>query len=582
LLRDKAVQIEKGDGRLNILGINCFSHDTSACLLKDGEVVAFAEEERFNREKHTKSFPDGAIEFCLKAGGIDIGDVDYVGFPFRPGLDFYRGFLHFLKYFPGSYKRFALQGLIDLNLVGKVSYFKRKYGYKNKVVFVGHHESHAASAFFASPFSKAAILSIDRGGDFLSTLLAFGEGTGLRVLRTIPNPHSLGEVYSAVTAYLGFKPNSDEGKVMGLAPYGRDTYLEDFRKLIRFEESGAFEVDLDFFPHHLVGRWFSDKFVRKFGEPREPESEIDARHEDIAAAVQKITEETALSLANDLYEMTKSKNLCIAGGVGLNSVMNARLLKETPFEEIFIQPAANDAGTALGCALYICHVLLGNERNYRMEQVCYGPEFSNREIEEALRRRNISFERLENPARRGAELLVKGKIVGWFQGKMEVGPRALGNRSILADPRFPGMKDILNHKVKHREGFRPFAPSVLEEDAEEYFGDYYPSPFMLLVLPFKKDKRSVVPAVTHVDGTGRVQTVSWKVNSLYWRLIAEFKKITGLPVILNTSFNVRGQPIARSPEDALDCFLSTQLDCLIMGNYLLEKGAEGCKEDGDS
>ncbi|MDI6821935.1 MAG: carbamoyltransferase [Actinomycetota bacterium] len=557
---------------MNILGINCFSHDTSACLLVDGEVIAFAEEERFNKEKHTRAFPYNAIDFCLSEGNTSINDLDYVGFPFKPGLDYWRGFIDFLKGIPLSSRRFAGQTYFDYSLIKKVVDFKKRYGYRNKILFVGHHEAHAASSFYVSPFDKAAILSIDRGGDYLSTLLARGEGNRTEVLKRIKNPHSLGSLYTVVTAYLGFKPNSDEGKVMGLAPYGRPTYLQNFREIVRLNEGGEFKIDLSYFTYHILGGYgVSPKFLKLFGQAREPESEIHERHEDIAWALQKVTEEAALHLANHLHSITGEKNLCVAGGVGLNSVMNAAFLRESPFEHIFIQPAANDAGTSLGCALYIWHMLLGRERNYAMEHAYYGPEFSNDEIERTLENHGVPYSYVENPAKAGAELVARGKIVGWFQGRMEVGPRALGNRSILADPRDPNMKDILNRKVKHRESFRPFAPSVLEEYAEDYFDDYYPSPFMLLVLPIKGDRKGMIPAVCHVDGTGRLQTVTGEENPLYWELINEFKKITGIPLVVNTSFNVRGQPIVMSPQDALECYLSTQLDCLIMGNYLLEK-----------
>lgn len=557
---------------MNILGINCFSHDTSACLLMDGEVVAFAEEERFNKEKHTRAFPDNAIDFCLREANTSINDLDYVGFPFKPGLDYWRGFIDFLKGIPFSSRRFAGQTYFDYSLIKKVIDFKKRYGYRNKILFVGHHEAHAASSFYVSPFDKAAILSIDRGGDYLSTLLARGEGNRIEVLKRIKNPHSLGSLYTVVTAYLGFKPNSDEGKVMGLAPYGRPTHLQNFREIVGLNEGGEFKIDLSYFTYHIIGGYgVSPKFLKLFGQAREPESEIHERHEDIAWALQKVTEEAALHLANHLHSITGEKNLCVAGGVGLNSVMNAAFLRESPFEHIFIQPAANDAGTSLGCALYIWHMLLGRERNYVMEHAYYGPEFSNDEIERTLENHGVPYSYVENPAKAGAELVARGKIVGWFQGRMEVGPRALGNRSILADPRDPNMKDILNRKVKHRESFRPFAPSVLEEYAEDYFDDYYPSPFMLLVLPIKGDRKGMIPAVCHVDGTGRLQTVTGKENPLYWKLINEFKKITSIPLVVNTSFNVRGQPIVMSPRDALECYLSTQLDCLIMGNYLLEK-----------
>lgn len=558
---------------MHILGINCFSHDTSACLLKEGEPIAFAEEERFIRKKHTKNFPGNAINYCLTQGGIDIDRVDCVVFPFRPGLDFVRGFRHFLRYFPRSYKRFAGQTWMDMNLKGKTVHFRREFRYRKKIYFVGHHEAHAASTFFLSPFDQAAILSIDRGGDYLSTLLAVGQGSTIENIKFIRNPHSVGEVYSAITSYLGFKPNNGEGKVMGLAPYGDSTYFDDFLKIISFNGDGDFKLNLDYFPHHYGKGWFSDKFVSKFGAPREPESEMEKRFENIAAAMQKMTEDTGIYLANYLHKSTKLDNLCIAGGVGLNSVMNAQILQKAPFENLFVQPACNDAGTSLGCALYVWHQILGSERNFRMEHAFYGPGFNNSEIEESLQQNQLGYKRVDNPAEVAARLIADQKIVGWFQGRMEMGPRALGGRSILADPRVLEMKDILNHKVKHREGFRPFAPSVLAEHGSEYFDNCVESPFMLKVLPVKEEKKDVIPAICHVDGTGRVQTVSKEQSPLYWELINEFKKITGVPVVLNTSFNVRGEPIVLSPQDAIKCFLSTQLDSLVIGNYLVDKSS---------
>lgn len=557
---------------MNILGINCFSHDTSASLLRDGKIIAFAEEERFSRKKHTTDFPDSAIKYCLKEGEIDINQVDYVGFPYKPWVDWKRGFSDFIRSFPFTFPRFAGQSWFDLKLSRKISNFKKASSLSGEIIRTGHHEAHAASCFFTSPFQEAAILSIDRGGDYLSTLLAQGKDNQINVIKTIGNPHSVGSLYTVVTKYLGFKPNNGEGKVMGLAPYGRPTYLEQFRKLIRFEDDGDFKIDLSYFTYHKKGGYgVSKKFINTFGPPRKPDSNIKPRHEDIAWVLQKVTEEAGIHLANYLYQKTQCKNLTIAGGVGLNSVMNAEILQNTPFEELFIQPASNDAGTSLGAALYIWHVILRNPRKYLMETAFYGPHFADTEIKQTLSHNKKVYQRVENPAQKAAELIAQGKIVGWFQGRMEAGPRALGNRSILADPRDPKMKDILNRKVKHREGFRPFAPSALEEKAAEYFDFYYPSPFMLKVLPIKKAKQKVIPAVSHVDGTGRIQTLNKNQNLKYWELIDHFEKITGVPVVLNTSFNIRGEPIVCTPQDALNCFYKTQLDALIIGDYLLEK-----------
>ena len=555
---------------MNILGINCFSHDTAAALLVDGEPVAFVEEERFNREKHTKAFPDSAIDFCLRTAGISMEDVDVVAFAHRAGVDYARGALDALKRMPLGAKRLAAQTYVDLNLWRKERAFLRRWGYRGRTVNVGHHDAHAASAYYASGFDDAAVLTLDRGGDFLSTTLGQGRGERLRTLAEVRNPHSLGEIYTAVTGWLGFHPNSDEGKVMGLAPYGRDRYVPTFRDLVRLTPDGLFTVDLSWFRYQVESGPLSQRFLERFGPPRVPESELTPRHEDVAFGVQTLVEEAALHIARALHQRTGSKNLALAGGVALNSVMNARLLAETPFEHIFIQPAAGDAGNALGATLHVWHRVLGRPRRWRMEHAFYGPEYTNADLKEVLAARKLPFREVADPAAEAADLLSRSRIVGWFQGKAEVGPRALGARSILADPRKAEMKDIVNAEVKHREGFRPFAPSVLDDRGAEYFDGYYTNPFMLLVLPIAQDKREVIPAVTHVDGTGRLQSVT-KVNQPYYRLIEEFERRTGVPVVLNTSFNLRGEPIVHRPEEALADYLNTGMDALFLGPYLLEK-----------
>jgi carbamoyltransferase len=561
---------------VHVLGINCFAHDTAAALLRDGELVAFVEEERFNREKHTKAFPDSAIEFCLREAGIGIRDVDVVAFAHRAGLDFRRGMRDLLRRLPRSAKAVAAQCYVDLNLVRKQQAFVRRWGYRGRMMNVGHHESHAASAFYASGFDEAAVLTLDRGGDWLSTTLAHGQGHDLRTLAEVRNPDSLGEVYTSLTWYLGFHPNADEGKVMGLAPYGRDRFVSDFRDLVHLTPDGLFKVNLAWFGYQTnpdPTHWLSDRFLERYGRPRAPESEITPHHEDLAYALQAVTEETGLHIATALHGVTGSKNLALAGGVALNSVMNSRLLHETPFEHIFIQPAAGDAGNALGAALYTWHQVFGNPRAWRMEHAFYGPERPLSEMKEALAHRGLSFREVNDPAREAARLLADSKIVGWFQGRAEVGPRALGARSILADPRRAEMKDVVNAQVKHREGFRPFAPAVLHESGAEYFDAYYPNPFMLLVLPVRHDKRDVIPAVTHVDGTGRMQTVTREGNAAFRAVIDAFRARTGVPVVLNTSYNLRGEPMVNTPEQAVADYLSTGMDALVLGPYLLEKTA---------
>ncbi|HJP64748.1 MAG TPA: carbamoyltransferase N-terminal domain-containing protein, partial [Actinomycetota bacterium] len=439
---------------MNILGINCFSHDTAAALLQDGTPVAFIEEERFNRDKHTKAFPDAAIEFCLRTAGISIEDVDVVAFPHKAGVDYTRGAWDALKRGPLGAKRLAAQTYVDANLKRKELGFARRWGYRGRTVNVGHHEAHAASAYFAGPFDEAAVLTLDRGGDFLSTTLGHGKGNALRTLREVRNPDSLGEIYTAVTWWLGFHPNADEGKVMGLAPYGTDRYVPTFRDLINLTPDGLFTVNLSWFRYHLEGSvpW-SKRFVERFGPPRVPESALTRHFEDVAFGVQALTEEAALHLARALHAITGSPNLCLAGGVALNSVMNARLLAETPFEHIFIQPAAGDAGNALGAALHVWHRELGRPRGWRMDHAFFGPEYADSDLKQALADRQLPFQEVADPAVAAADLLSRSKIVGWFQGRAEVGPRALGARSILADPRRADMKDIVNEQVKHREGF---------------------------------------------------------------------------------------------------------------------------------
>jgi carbamoyltransferase len=554
---------------VHVLGINCFSHDTSACLLRDGRIVAFVEEERFNRERHTKRFPDTAIAFCLEQGGVRVNDLDVVAFAHRPGLDFARGALDALR--RGSPKRMAVQAYFDANLARKELGFRRRRGYRGRVVHVGHHDAHAAAAFYGSPFDEAAVLTLDRGGDFLSTTLQHGRGSSLRELAAVRNPDSLGEVYTALTWYLGFAPNADEGKVMGLAPYGQDKLVGELSDMVRHTPDGLFQVNLGHFAYQREGGWLSRRFIGRYGPPRVPESELTEQHENLAYAVQDLLEEAALHVARSLRQRTGSPNLCLGGGVALNSVMNTRLLQEAGFEEIFVQPAASDAGNALGAAQWVWHQQLGRPRERPMEHAFWGPQFGASACEQALARRGLRAEQVANAPAEAARLLAEGQVVGWFQGRAEVGPRALGARSILADPRRAGMKDVVNARVKRREAFRPFAPSVLHERGPAWFGRYYPNPFMLLVLPVLPERRERIPAVTHVDGSARLQTVTEDVNRLFHRLIAEFERRTGVPVVLNTSFNLRGEPIVLRPDEAIHDFLSSDMDALFLGDLLVRK-----------
>ncbi|HET7487251.1 MAG TPA: carbamoyltransferase C-terminal domain-containing protein [Acidimicrobiales bacterium] len=552
-----------------VLGINCFSHDTSACLLVDGAVVAIGEQERFDRDQHTKHFPHAAIAYCLQQAGLGIDQVEAVAFAHHAVLDFARGAADAVARL--APKRLAAQGYTDARLLLRERSFRRTWGYRGKVFHVGHHQAHAASAFFSSPYDRAAVLTLDRGGDFLSTTMAVGEGNRLRQIGAVRNPHSLGEVYTAFTWLLGFRPNADEGKLMGLAPYGRDTLAKDLRDLIHLQPDGRFKVNLRWFGYQREGRPFSKEGMARFGPPREPESEFTDRQKDLAYAAQDLVEEAGLHVARALRQATGMERLCLAGGVALNSVMNGRILAEAGFEELYVQPAASDAGNALGAASWVWHHELGHARSWAMDHAFWGPAWTERDCAAALSGRGLEVRKVTSPEAEAAERLAAGRIVGWFQGRAEIGPRALGARSILADPRRAEMRDVVNARVKRREGFRPFAPSVLHERGGEYFERYAYNPFMLLVLPVRPDKRDVIPAVTHVDGTGRMQSVTAGFNAPYHRLISEFERRTGVPVVLNTSFNLRGEPMVNRPEEAVDDFLNSEMDALFLGDLLAEK-----------
>lgn len=555
-----------------VLGLNCFSHDTSACLMVDGAVVAIGEQERFDRDQHTKHFPHAAIGYCLQQAGLGIDQLDGVAFAHHPAVDFARGAADAVL--RASPKRLAAQAYTDARLVLKERSFRRTWGYRGKVFHVGHHQAHAASAFFSSPYDRAAVLTLDRGGDFLSTTMAVGEGNRLNELAAVRNPHSLGEIYTAFTWLLGFRPNADEGKLMGLAPYGRDVLAKDIRDLVQFQADGRFKVNLRWFRYQREsGVPFSKAGLARFGPPRVPESEITERHQDLAYAAQDLVEEAGLHVARALYQATGMERLCLAGGVALNSVMNGRVLAESGFEEMYVQPAASDAGNALGAAAWVWHMEMGQPRSWSMDHAFWGPSWTERECASALSARGLDIRTVADPAAQAAERIAAGKVVGWFQGRSEIGPRALGARSILADPRRAEMRDVVNARIKRREGFRPFAPSVLHEHGAEYFERYSHNPFMLLVLPVRPDKRDVIPAVTHVDGTGRMQSVSESFNPAYHRLISEFHRRTGVPVVLNTSFNLRGEPMVNRPEEAVEDFLKSEMDALFLGDLMAEKPA---------
>ncbi|MCE5252281.1 carbamoyl transferase [bacterium] len=566
---------------MNILGFNYLGHDASASLLCNGKLVAAIEEERFTRnKKHYGGFPFRSISFCLKKAGIDANQINIFSFYIKPeDLMNYTAWKFVLSpwYSIRNKILFASRALLYYNALTMRSRLKKHFPYLKKGInlsFVRHHDAHMASAFFVSPFTEADIISIDGIGEWETTVIGQGKDNMITRIQSHCFPDSIGYLYSAITRFLGFRVNNDEYKVMGLASYGDpEKYKKLFEKIVYFKEHGIYRINPQYIA--LSHKWgnISKHFIHESGLlPRKPESDISQDHKDIAASLQSITEKVGIHIAQDLQKRTKSKKLCLSGGVALNCVMNAKILENTSYDDIYIQPASYDASCSLGCALWINHINYKQPRNYEMNHVYYGYEADDQEILSTLKKyENITFRKCENIARDTAAEMAKQRIIGWYQGKMEWGPRALGNRSILADPRQRKMMDIINDRIKHREDFRPFAPSCKIENYREYFNFPVPSPFMLLICNVKEEKRSVIPAVTHVDGTARFHTVEKKHNPLYWELIHEFEKLTGVPVVLNTSFNVRGETIVMTPEDAINCFLGTGIDALAIGNYFVEK-----------
>jgi len=572
-----------------ILGISCYYHDAAAALMKDGKIVAAAQEERFTRKKHDAGFPANAIKFCLAHEGITAKQLNHVGFYDKPLVKFDRILETFISVAPKGVMFFMAAMPIWLRQKLWIKdLIKKEMEYDGEIIFTEHHQSHAASAFFASPFEDAAILTVDGVGEWTTTSYGYGSGNKITLTHEIKFPHSLGLLYSAFTQYLGFKVNRGEYKVMGLAPYGKPIYYDlIMENMIDLKGDGSFKLNMDYFAYTYDQQMINDKFVELFGyPPREQESKIEQHYRDIAMSIQRVTEEAMLKMVNHLYEETRQKNLCMAGGVALNSVANGRIIRETPFENVFIQPAAGDAGGAVGVAAYIRFNILDNKRDVLqksnpnttgpgkdlMQNTYLGPEYSKEEIKRFLDKKGVVYEVFEREEilERTAEIIADKRVVGWFQGRMEWGPRALGNRSILADPRDREMQDIVNLKIKFRESFRPFAPTVLLDKAPEYFELDRQSPYMLLVTLVRENKR-VIPAVTHVDGSARVQTIAREDNPLYYDLIEEFYKLTGIPVIINTSFNVRDEPIVCTPEDAYTCFMRTKMDNLVMGDFIMRK-----------
>ncbi len=557
-----------------ILGISCYYHDAAACLLKDGHVVAAAQEERFTRVRHDQEFPTQAVKYCLREAGITIDQVDYVGFYDKPLIKFERILYTYLATFPRSFPSFLKA--IPLWLRKKLwipQTIKKELGYEGDVLMIEHHMSHAASSFLVSEFEESAILTVDGVGEWATSTIGYGKGTDIELKKEIRFPHSLGLLYSAFTYYLGFKVNSAEYKVMGLAPYGEPKYVDQVKQVIEIDDDGSFKMNMKYFSFDYGLKMTNKKFAAVFGQPRrEPESKLEQFHMDIAASVQKVTEEIVLKMAKTAHEMTGSKNLCMAGGVALNCVANGRVIRESPFENLFIQPAAGDAGGAVGVATYIHHTVLGNPREFVWEHAYFGPEFSTDEIRNYLDANEIKYHEMsvDEVIDKTADAIVDQKVIGWFQGRMEFGPRALGSRSIIADARNPENKDVVNMKIKFRESFRPFAPSVLEERISDIFEIDRPSPYMLLVAQVREDQRTL-PSITHVDGSARIQSVNRKSNERYYDLIKRFEEKTSCPVIINTSFNVRGEPIVCTPHDGYMCFMRTNMDVLVMDRFMMFK-----------
>jgi carbamoyltransferase len=560
---------------MNILGISCYYHDAAAALIKDGTLIAAAHEERFTRKRHDPDMPVNAVTYCLKEGGITIDQVDYIGFYDKPLTKFDRILQTYFATWPRSYASFIKAMPVWLNEKMWVPQtIKNTLGYKGEILFADHHMSHAASSFLVSPFKEAAILTLDGVGEWDTTTYGVGRGNDIQLLKTIHFPHSLGLFYSAFTYYIGFKVNSAEYKVMGLAPYGKPIYADLIREhLIDIKDDGSFRLNMKYFIYDWALRMTGSKFEQLFGQPtRQQESKLEQFHKDIAASLQEVTDEVVVKMANHLHRETKMDYLCMAGGVALNCVANSKVVKQTPFKDVFIQPAAGDAGGAVGVAFYIYNTLLGNPRTYTWHDAFLGPEFSEQEIFSFLGGYGIvpkAYSRDEILSK-VSEMIAQQQVIGWYQGRMEYGPRALGSRSIIADARNPENWKRVNLKIKFRESFRPFAPTVLEDRVSDYFEWDRPSPYMLFVAQVREDKRHV-PAITHVDGSARLQTISRDQHPYYYDLIKEFEKRTGCPVIINTSFNVRGEPIVCTPLDAFTCFMNTDMDVLVMGPYIVEK-----------
>jgi len=571
--------------KMYVLGIGCYYHDASASLLKDGRIVAAAEEERFTRKKHDISFPTNAIKYCLESQGITANDLAYVGFYEKPLVKFERVLHQHLDGFPKSYKTFlsSMPSWINqkLRVMRKI---RKELKYKGEVFFIEHHLAHAASAFLVSPFKESAILTVDGVGEWSTATYGVGKGNSINLMKEIRFPASVGLLYSTITAYLGFSVNNSEYKVMGLAPYGdmnrkTNPYYKKLQKVIDLKEDGSFKFDMSYFVYHHADRMPSKKLSRMLGGPvLNRDSPMGKREQDIAAGLQLLTEDIITKMLKHVHKVTKQKNIVLAGGCALNSVYNGKILRGTPFKRIWVQPNASDGGASMGVASYIYNCILGKRRNYHLKEAFLGPSFTTQETKRFLDANGIVYSEFESErdmVKTTARLCYENNVVGWFHHGMEWGPRALGARSILANPCNPEAKELLNSKVKHREKFRPFAPVVCEDDALKYFACDKPVPeptdFMLMVYPIWKRWHKTIPSVTHVDGSGRLQSIRRHQNWQYYDVIKEFGKLSGVPILINTSFNIRGEPIVCTPRDAYKCMMGTGIDCLVMDRFLINR-----------
>ncbi|MCE2612461.1 hypothetical protein LVD13_05705 [Flavobacteriaceae bacterium D16] len=560
-----------------ILGLNYYFHDSTACIVVDGKLIAAIEEERLNRDKHTRLFPQKAIDRCLKIAGIDYKDIDYIAISIKPTHNLAKKIGYLLRNL-NIFKTFLNHEFVHAFNKQKAFWNWYRYQYKTKnggpkVHLIPHHYSHAPGSFFVSPYKEAALLGIDGSGEWATTWLGYGKGNEIKCLGETFFPHSLGSFYESITQYCGFRTTYDEGKTMGLAPMGDSkVFYDEVSKMVRVDKNGQLQFNLSYFNfQNMHWQRLSPKFYKKFGPGRKRGEDFQKHHRDMAAAFQRVLEDRVLEICDILYEKTQTDYLVLSGGVSLNSVMNGRIVRESKFKDVYVMPAAGDNGTALGAAYYLYNGILSKERNFVHIDPYVGTEYSNEEIEIALKGAKLKYQYHEDICEKAASLLQKGKIIGWFQGRMEIGPRALGSRSILANPAFPNMKDKINAEVKFREAYRPFAPSAIVEAKDDFFDLEVEAPFMLKVCNVLPEKQSVIPAVTHVDGSARLQTVGKELHPRYYEVIEQLGNKTGVPVVLNTSFNIQGEPVVESPKDAIRCFFSTGLDDLVIGNFHITK-----------